>query len=157
MGCDIHTFAQRRNDGGGYETITSNFAEGPQPFYWRSYGLFGFLAGVRNYSDVAPISEQRGLPADMNRCTDEYEELSDCHSCSWLSVEELAAFDYDQPMEDRRVTQQTGPNSWSGGCTAEPGGGQMTTYREFLGEPFFHDLAELRRIGAERIVFGFDS
>jgi hypothetical protein len=33
----------------------------------------------------------------------------------------------------------------------------MTTYRAFLGEAFFADLAELQRIGAERIVFGFDN
>lgn len=44
-----------------------------------------------------------------------------------------------------------------GAATAEPGQGKMTTYREFLGEGFFRDLDELKKIGAERIVFGFDS
>lgn len=147
MGCDIHIYAQRRNEGGGYETI-----QGFSPFDWRSYGMFGFLADVRNYSAVTPLSEPRGLPTDMDRCTDDFEKLSDCHSCSWLSVEELAAFDYDVEMEDRRVTR--GGNRR---CTCDPGEGEKTTYREFLGECFFKDLVELQRIGAERVVFGFDS
>ena len=36
------------------------------PFDWRSYGMYGFLAGVRNYSAVQPISEPRGFPEDAN-------------------------------------------------------------------------------------------
>lgn len=156
MGCDIHIVAQRRNEGGGYETITGNFTEGSAPFDWRGYGMFAFLAGVRNYSAVTPISEPRGLPDDMDRSTEEYEELSDCHSCSWLSVEELAAFDYDAMTEDRR-TDLRHNTPGSGPDTCEQGSGIFQTWRAFLGEAFFRDLAELRRIGAERIVFGFDS
>lgn len=158
MGCDIHIIAQRRN-GDAWEDVTGKFTDGPAPFDWRSYGMFGFLAGVRNYSAVPPISEPRGIPDDYDRGRiDEFDgcSLGD-HSFSWLTVAELLAFNYDQPMEDRRVARQIGPNMWSGGETAEPGGGEMTTYRKFLGEAFFHDLAELSRIGAERIVFGFDS
>jgi hypothetical protein len=157
MGCDIHITAQRRTSE-GWEDVTGSFAQGPAPFDWRSYGMYGFLADVRNYSAVPPISPPRGLPDDYTSPLDEYGgcELGD-HSFSWLTVEELAAFDYDQPLEDRRVTRQTSANSWDGGRTAEPGGGEQTTYREFLGGAFFHDLEELKRVGAERIVFGFDS
>lgn len=158
MGCDIHIIAQRRN-GDTWEEVSGEFTDGPAPFDWRSYGMFGFLANVRNYSAVPPISEPRGLPEDHD--PGNVDEYGGCflgdHSFSWLSVEELLAFDYDQPMEDRRVTRQIGPNAWSGAVTADPGGGEMTTYRVFLGEAFFNDLAELQRIGAERIVFGFDS
>ena len=154
MGCDIHIWAERKTPN-GYEVVTADFAEGSAPFDWRSYGMFGFLADVRNYSDVPPISEQRGMPDDASA---EAKDGSDwCHSHSWLSVAELAAFDYDQPVEDRRVSRQIAPNMWSGGCTAEHGGGEMTTYREFLGEAFFDDLAKLVACGADRIVFGFDS
>lgn len=157
MGCDIHIEAQRRN-GGVWERAAGQFEDGPSPFDWRSYGVFAFLAGVRNYSDIPPISPPRGWPEDFTPKEDEFGGcyLGD-HSFSWLTVKELVAFDYDQPIEDRRVTRQIGPNVFSGAQTAEPGGGEQTTYRKFLGEGFFKDLAELQRIGAERIVFGFDS
>lgn len=148
MGCDIHSQAEKRVDG-KWQKI-----EGLFPFDWRSYGMYGFLADVRNYSAVPPLAPQRGLPPDADVADDE--DLGD-HSYSWLSVEELSAFDYDQPMEDRRVTRQIAPNVTSGGCTAEPGGGEATTYRAFLGPAFFEDLEKLKAAGAERIVFGFDS
>lgn len=139
MGCDIHSHAERQV-GGKWEAIPDL-----RPFDWRSYGMYGFLAGVRNYSAVTPLATPRGLPKDA--VVEDEGWLGD-HSHSWLSVEELTAFDYDQPMEDRRVTRQ---------ITAEPGGGEMTTYREFLGPAFFADLEKLKAAGAERIVFGFDS
>lgn len=157
MGCDIHIIAQKRVNG-VWEPVRGNFYEGSYPFDWRSYGMFGFLAGVRNYSDVPPIALPRGLPDGVpDQDGDDDDEWLGDHSYSWLSVEELAAFDDDQPVEDRRVSRQLGPNVWSGAGTSEPGGGEMTTYRAFLGDGFFSDLAELQRIGAERIVFGFDS
>lgn len=146
MGCDIHTQAERRVDG-KWEIVP-----GLTPFDWRDYGIFGFLANVRNYSHVPCIAEQRSLPDDA--AGNDY--LGD-HSYSWLSVAELLSFDYDAQMEDRRITVQTGPNSWNGGATSEPGGGRMTTYREFLGDAFFEDLERLKDAGAERIVFGFDN
>ena len=158
MGCDIHSRAERKNADGKWEVIP-----GIHPFDGRSYGMYGFLAGVRNYSAVTPIAEARGIPEDAPRPNtsdeDEFGGIHDLgdHSFSWLSVAELRAFDYNQPMEDRRVTRQTSANSFDGGCTAEPGGGEMTTYREFLGSGFFRDLQKLVDVGAERVVFGFDS
>ena len=156
MGCDIHSRAQKRVNGKWKDLP---FA----PFDWRSYGMYGFLADVRNYSAVPPISKARGLPADIIRPEpnfygehDDQLDLGD-HSFSWLSVDELTAFDYDKTFEDRRVTRQTASNVWDGGITAELGGGTLTTYRAFLGERFFHDLDHLKELGAERIVFGFDS
>ena len=152
MGCDIHSRAERKV-GGKWEVIP-----GLAPFNWRSYGMYGFLANVRNYSAVPPLAEPRGIPDDAPKVGeyDEYSDLGD-HSYSWLSVDELLAFNYDAPVEDRRVTVQVAPNCWNGGATAEPGGGEKTTYREFLGEAFFKDLEKLKAEGAERIVFGFDS
>lgn len=153
MGCDIHSHAEKRTEL-GYEKIA-----GLEPFDWRAYGMFGFLANVRNYSEVPPIAEQRGIPSDVSaEVANDYKGWDmDAHSASWLSVEELAAFNYDAPMEDRRVTRQTGPNSWDGGCTAEPGGGEKTTFREFLGEGFFKEIQKLKDAGADRIVFWFDN
>src|SRR5687768_8802356 len=125
MGCDIHIVAQRRNEAGEWVEVHGDFLEGPDPFDWRSYGMFAFLAGVRNYSDITPISEPRGLPGDFN--LGEYEDGGDGfrwlgdHSFSWLSVDELLAVDYDQTIEDRRVTRQLAPNHWSGAQTCDPG------------------------------------
>lgn len=157
MGCDIHIVAQKL-EGERWVNVSGKFHEGPRPFDWRSYGMFGFLAGVRNYSDIPSIAECRGLPSgiDPEEYGDEGIWLGD-HSYSWLSVAELSAFDYEQPVEDRRVTRQIASGIWSGGQTCDPGDGEMTTYREFLGPAFFDDLRELQRIGAERVVFGFDS
>lgn len=151
MGCDIHSRAERRENG-KWVVI-----DGLAPFDWRSYGMFGFLAGVRNYSAIPPLSEPRGLPDDTPQSGDDYDDYLGDHSFSWLSLDELLAFDYDQPVEDRRVTRTMPNGVINGGCTAEPGGGEMTTYREFLGEAFFDDLAKLKAAGAERVVFGFDS
>lgn len=149
MGCDIHSRAERKVDG-QWQVIA-----GAEPFDWRSYGMFAFLANVRNYSGIKPLSEPRGLPADSPAERDD-EYLGD-HSYSWLSLDELIAFDYDAMTEDRRVTVQTGPNSWNGAHTAKPGSGEAMTYRAFLGEAFFEEIEKLKAVGAERIVFGFDS
>lgn len=155
MGCDIHIIAQKRNEQGQWVAVSGKFS----PFDWRSYGMYGWLAGVRNYSDVTPISEPRGLPDDFSLVKWEAETndwLGD-HSYSWLSVEELLAVDYDQMIEDRRVSRQIAPNVWHGGKTCGPGEGRQEALREFLGDKFMSDLAKLKELGAERIVFGFDS
>ena len=153
MGCDIHTLAQRKTDDG---YVDLEF----KPFDWRSYGMFGFLADVRNYSAVPPISKPRGLPEDLKNAVviggwDSHD--IDLHSLSWLSVAELVAFDYDQLMEDRRVTRQVAPGFFNGVCTADEGEGEATTFRAFLAERFFEDLQKLVELGADRVVFGFDN
>ena len=154
MGCDIHCYAEKRNEQGVYEPI-----EGVEAFGARVYGTFGFLADVRNYSGVTPIAEARGIPADVSEWVKAEHESWDCdaHSASWLSVQELMAFDYDAMTEDRRLTRRTAGGWLDGGCTADHGDGKAMTYREFLGEWFFNDLEDLKKHGAERIVFWFDN
>lgn len=159
MGCDIHVFAEK-NVGGIFEKIE-------MPYGWfdsRSYGRFGFLANVRNYSGVVPFGQTevpekykpigRGIPADVSDdVKSEFDDWeTDAHSESWLSLEELLAFDYEQVMEDRRVTRNN-----DGGCTCEPGEGRKMTYREFLGPNFFDELQQAKSKGADRIVFWFDN
>lgn len=153
MGCDIHAYAERKV-GDKYEAIRD-----VSPFDYRNYGLYGWLADVRNYSAVTPIAAKRGLPDDMSADVREEYELweMDAHSASWLALSELLAFDYDQQMEDRRVTRQVGPNAWSGAITCDPGEGEKTTYREFFGGRFFDDLEKLKASGADRVVFWFDN
>lgn len=133
MGCDIWSGAERRI-GDKWEAVPD-----VQPFDWRSYDMFAFLAGVRNYSQIQPIATPRGLPLD---CTFSQDDLGGEHSFSWLAVAELEAFDYDQEINDRRN---------------DPDNGKVTTYREYLGQGFFEELAKVKAAGAERIVFGFDS
>lgn len=154
MGCDIHVYAEKRNESGDFEDI-----EGISVFDSRSYGVFGFLADVRNYSSIPAISLPRGIPDDASSETkDSYQSWScDAHSASWLSVKELSEFDYDAMCEDRRCTVQLSPNCWSGGGTCESGSGQPQTFRKFLGESFMQDIEILKESGAERIVFWFDN
>lgn len=55
MGCDIHSFAERRNkEAKKWERVTNHFSldgfykkyykkeKGDSPFYWRSYSMFAF-------------------------------------------------------------------------------------------------------------------
>lgn len=152
MGCDIHCFAEKKiND--KYEFIKEVFDN-------RSYGIFGFMANVRNSSQVPPlVTESRGLPSDISAKIEE--EVSywdtDAHSFSFLTLKELNEFDYSRSFEDRRFTKQTGPNSWDGAATCEEGEGKKITFKEFLGEWFFKELKEVTDLGAERIVFWFDN
>jgi hypothetical protein len=173
MGCDIHSFAEVRREG-RWEAVGDVFpldehdqawkkkTHDSHPFDWRSYGLFGFLANVRNYSYVPSLSDRRGVPGDVSdtvRMAYEHWD-ADGHSASWLSLAELAGFDYDATFEDRRTTKQTGPNSFDGAADAGAGSGKQVTFREFLGSSFFRDLDVLKTLGEPdnvRIVFWFDN
>lgn len=150
MGTDIHTTAERRLPDGTWKAVAKlNFYDN------RNYALFGWLAGIRNYSDFPPYLPDRGLPEDATPEACEQAEYN--HSVTWYTVEELISFDYDQPVEDRRVTRQISENVWHGGMTSEPGGGAMTTYREAFGDAFIDDLHKLKEAGVQRLIFSFDS
>lgn len=150
MGCDIHVYTEVEIRGQWFVADIPT-----KVFDYRSYATFAFLAGVRNYSDITPFSEPRGLPEDAAEETRISYEESDHHSASWLSIDELAKFNYDALMEDRRVMRQISPGHFDGGCTAPPGEGRTMTYREFLGTQFFKDLEAMKYHGIERIVFWF--
>ncbi len=126
------------------------------PFHWRSYDMFGFLADVRNYSRVPPISEPRGWPEDTACFRDRDADDWDYHSRSWLSLKELIEFDYDREFEDRRYD-----NGLSGAALTDPGRGIMTTFRKFLGPQFFRDIELMKTLAPDpayvRIVFAFDN
>ncbi|HKV39666.1 MAG TPA: hypothetical protein VJX67_10660 [Blastocatellia bacterium] len=177
MGCDINTAIEVRRRAPGpaggssteewvyvYENLFRSGEEGKltnEPFQVRLYALFGWLAGVRNYSEVPPLSSPRGLPADASADVN-YLLGGDgeMHSHSWFTLKELLDFDYDAQVEDRRVSRQVGPNQWNGGCTCAPGEGGQTTYRKMLGEIYFRDLEIMRarfpEPGDVRILFCFD-
>jgi len=148
MGCDIHAYAEKKNADGKYELVgmSNDF------FAWRQYGLFAFLAGVRNYSAITPISEPRGIPDDLSEYVKSaYEDWgSDAHSASWLSSEELFKFDYQQLIEDRRCMRNN-----NGGSTCEEGEGIKQPLSEYLGKLYFDSIEELK--AADRLVFWFDN
>lgn len=151
MGCDIHAYAEVKEKG------KWTFS-GLTPFDWRSYGMFGFLAGVRNYSKAEPIAKGRGVPADLSPEVKESEESWDMdgHSHSWVSLKELLDFDYDKKFYDMRVMRDG--NGAAEARSLEEA--HHTTYREFLGEGFFEELEELKQLGKPenvRVVFWFDN
>lgn len=167
MGCDIHLWYERKNFLSEWEDVPVPLDEWKAgPLDHRSYAIFGFLADVRNYSAIKPICEPRGWPEDFRYssagrtddrywCRDDYDYdfmFDEYHTHTWLSIDELLNYDYDQLVEDRRVTINN-----NGGCTCEPGDGKTETLREFLGEGFFRDLKTLKECGVERIVFAFDN
>lgn len=173
MGCDIHSFAEIKKNGkwqkikdhfslGEWEKTYYKKEKGDNPFDWRSYSMFAFLADVRNYDHCDPISKPRGIPDDV--CIEIKENFKDwegsCHSESYLTLKELLDFDYDKEFWNRRITKQTGLNSWNGASLAKEGEGEIVTYRENLGEMFFIHLKELEKLGEfneVRIVFWFDN
>lgn len=154
MGCDIHTFVEVLGLDGHWE-----YAE--EIDINRSYSLFGLLADVRNYSATKPIVPRRGFPEDVSEDVERYSGSTNTHSHTWYLLSELLDFDWQQLTEDRRYTQQTGPNFFNGGATCEPGKGAMETYAEMAGE-FFSDVlpklkATYKNPKEVRLLFCFDS
>ena len=60
----------------------------------RCYDLFAILADVRNYDNIEPISEPRGLPLDVSKeVLKDYRDWGDdAHSASYLTLQELIDF-----------------------------------------------------------------
>lgn len=80
----------------------------------KDYHLFAALAGVRNGTwgmRVKPISSPRGLPNDaseeVKRAGTEYEGVYYGHS--WISLQELLGFDWDQVVPHEAVIDMTEP------------------------------------------------
>lgn len=178
MGTDIHSFAEIRINGKWKRVEDKIFGENPyistEPFGWRSYAVFGFLADVRNYSHCVPLAEPKGLPSDSEylnkdeRGKDAFDHLesyyNDYHSHSYFTLKELLDFDYNQTFWDRRITRTIhypGGGSYSNGASlAEEGEGEIITYKEHLGEGFFKDIEVLKGLGNPedvRIIFWFDN
>ena len=167
MGCDIYSVAEvldtstgEWKDAGDVFPLDDWGREwhkkdlGSEPFPHRIYGLFGFLADVRNYACCTPLSEPRGFPDDW-MSTPKEEMHEDRHSKSWFLLSELLAFDYDQTFWNRRIFKDG-----SGVALAKEGEGTIQTYRDLLGVDYFKHLEILKTLGPPenvRVVFSFDS
>lgn len=149
MGCDIHMNVEVRRNG------RWTFVEPPvvhEPWnrdpagrktWWgdRSYITFAVLAGVRaDDGDPAPIDQPRGYPDDVDSETmisadpsPRGQDHGD-HSASWLTLDEVLAYDWDQEFEEQGVVdlaeylaaqrEKRPPESWSRWV-----GGAKTTVR----------------------------
>ncbi len=143
------------------------------PFPSQSYSLFGFLAGIRNYSETAVLSEPRGLPEDTS---DDAVDLLAPHSTIGHAFDLYGTSDEEaKPMTVAdRVHEGSGDNygySWLSLAELigfdydqtftdqreEPP--EVTTYRVFLGEGYFAHIEALKRLGSPddvRILFCFN-
>lgn len=98
MGCDIRIYVERKSN--SWNLVSELDIR-------RNYDLFAILADVRNGYGTAgvnrsegfnPISDPRGLPADISDEVKEIVEgsLLDKFGYSWLSLGELLAYDWSQ-------------------------------------------------------------
>lgn len=167
MGCDIHGFLEVRKNG-KWEVFEENIfplygdKKCSAPFQWRSYGMFSFLADVRNTSHVPHINFTEGFPEDSEYLNEEVEEewrsywteppvlintrgkdiLEDYnyHSFCHIYLKDIVDFDYDKTFLDKHET--------------------IKTFREFLGEGFFDMIEVMKEIGNTedvRFIYWFDN
>ncbi len=158
MGCDIHSFAEVR-DGGVWKTVggifpTDHFNQNCEkvkgfsrnPFTVRSYSMFSWLAGVRNYQQHPVFSQPRELPLDVSReLKEEAEKLGmDGHSHSWLALDELLEVDYKKTIKLTDHNEE-----------------RTVTLKEHLGQAYFDILNMLEPLADDphdiRLVFWFDN
>lgn len=147
MGADIFSKAEFRNEVGEWEVVgkvfTDKFSDErveltDEPFSWRQYRLFAFLANVRNDFNVTPI-KTRELPDDATEetkrwCTGVYDG-SDEMQGKCLYLKDMLEFDYEQEFTDK--------NPYLGEYPVK----HVTSYRDFLGEDYFRVLEELKVLG----------
>jgi len=92
MDCDIHTMMEVKNKHGWW-------INAGDPEIIRCYGTFStcaILANVRNYDEIPPVSEPKGIPDD---CCTEFTSWSETycgHSHSHITLKELKDYDKSQ-------------------------------------------------------------
>lgn len=108
MGCDIHLYAEIKDQDGTWIEIHEEIFED------RNYYLFAILAGVRNYKEIKPITEPRGIPSNCTLSVREKYEAwdSDAHSASYLTLAELLAFDWTQVFNCTGMVDATTYKDW---------------------------------------------
>lgn len=100
----------------------------------------------------------------MTRYEDIKDDL-DYHSYSYLTLKELLDFNYEKSFEKLEMSfLYKEDNVVIAGSifteTAKEGEGEITSYRNYLGEWFFEELDKMKKLGDPenvRIVFWFDN
>lgn len=122
MGCDIHMHIEyfrahykkdkKRWYCADWFRLNEYYGEEGEPKYkqvplWddRSYNLFAILAGVRNYNNIEPISEPRGLPLGItDEVLEDYKSWGeDAHSTSYFTLQELIDFVNNKKDSSREI------------------------------------------------------
>lgn len=171
MGCDIHAFVEIKNAGKWQRMDTPVFVADKwtqehfdmekidRPFDFRSYALFGWLANVRNYSQIKPLSNPKGLPENVS---DEVLAIHrkwgvDAHFPSYHSLSDLLTVDYERIVENRRQLKRIGKVLLGANVVGE-GEAEKMTLRKFLPKRYFDELEVLKTLGDPedvRVVFWF--
>ena len=87
MGTDIHLHTEVK--------INGKWEHHSNPSIRRRYGLFSFMADVRNVHPscedyIVPLSKPKGLPEDISIVTKvDYDHRSDHFAPSWLDAQEI--------------------------------------------------------------------
>jgi hypothetical protein len=170
MGCDIHSWIEVRPNPSSDEWKAMNISV--EPLDNRHYGLFGWLADVRNYSAIQPLKYPKGMPSNADIPADLRSLFGMCgHGASWYTLEEFEAVDFNRTVEDRRITADIsyrypgGCTVISGGETAETGEGKKIPLLKFLaGSDIFMCINIMQQFrqaldlpsDCVRVVFFFD-
>ena len=148
MGIDLFAFPERRVKG-RYEVDVED-----RCFDWRLREMWAFLGAHESEIGIPPLAEARGIPADGLQIEPFISEglFEDMCGRSWLSAQELLAFDYDTTFVGRfRVTETHAEGQFT--YAADPEAATTISFRRFLGPGFFDELSRLAASGADRIVF----
>lgn len=164
MGCDIHLFVERKENGNWvsadeWEKVDSkrdyedglyyDVPWGKEFYHNRSYTLFSLLADVRNYWQLEPISDPKGIPNNLSprvKAMFKYYE-SDGHTHSWYTLKELLDFNWNQKI---KKTDEIDKKEYT------------IDYQEILSQTGFDKtLEKLKKLDDNpenvRIVFFFDN
>jgi hypothetical protein len=124
MGCDIHLYTEKkikRKDKEFWWCVDNfkpnewnlDYSDEPQfshksIYDIRNYDLFAALADVRNYGNIIPIDEPRGLPDDISDIVKKEAEIwhGDGHSYSWLTAKEIFIYNnkYSETIQSGLIT-----------------------------------------------------
>lgn len=163
MGCDIHCYIE-------YKKPTDKQARdfGGRINPGRHYPIFAKLAGVRNYNEVTPIVEPRGMPSDAG-----YEAQGD----NQLYITHTEGDDHATPENAQRwvengsskyIPNHEGKNTWvthpdwhsHSWVTADEWEQAISVSDQYVDE-YKAILAALRSFEAQgymsRVVFWFDN
>lgn len=114
MGCDIHSFTEKKlKDGKWYclDPITLNRYQDEQPEYevhyenqvWkdRHYAFFSWLAGVRGAGPI--ICPPKGFPSDASLPVRWQYDNFDWHTPSWLTLMEIQMADWPEDLNNYKL------------------------------------------------------